>query len=73
MTQSHPAGKPTFRFFVLKHFVILSLLFIVLNGVTLWRAGSAVQGIDVVRMVVASMVGGCLGAVVMWFLPGRKR
>jgi membrane protein YqaA with SNARE-associated domain len=66
------AAMPRFRPFFFRQSLLLSVLFIVLNSVTLLHGGQAVQTMDVVRLVISSVAVGCLGAVVTWFLKRKK-
>ncbi|TDR82759.1 hypothetical protein [Paludibacterium purpuratum] len=66
------AATLSFRRYFFRQSLILSLVFVAMNGVTLLRGSQAVQAVDLVRLVVASVVGGCLGALAMWLLRRRK-
>jgi hypothetical protein len=63
---------PEFRRYFVRQSLLLSLLFIVLNSLTVMRGAQGVQAMDWVRLVISSVAGGCIGAAVMWYLRRKK-
>lgn len=64
--------RPPFRSHFIKYSLLMSAIFIVLNGFTLWRGSPSIQSIDVIRLVLSSIGVGCLGGAVTWLLPMRR-